>query len=58
MFENNIFDEYLEKESKKVLKKLRNDEVLTQDDKLIMILKSQINHFYHLDVELLENIKN
>ena len=57
MFENNIFDEYLEEESKRVLKKLKNEEVLTQDDKLIMILKSQTNHFHHLDVELREDMQ-
>ena len=57
MFENNIFDEYLEEESKRVLKKLKDEEVLTQDDKLIMILKSQTNHFHHLDIELREDIK-
>ncbi len=58
MFENNIFDEYLEEESKRVLKKLRDDEVLNQDDKLIMVLKSQTNHFHHLDIELREDIKD
>ena len=58
MFENNIFDEYLEEESKRVLKKLKDEEALTQDDKLIMILKSQTNHFHHLDIELREDIKD
>jgi DNA anti-recombination protein RmuC len=57
MFENNIFDEYLEEETKRVLGKLKGNKVLTQDDKLIMILKSQTNHFHHLDVELREDIK-
>ncbi len=57
MFENNIFDDYLELESKRVLKKLNDNELLTQDDKLIMVLKSQTNHFYHLDIELKEDIK-
>ncbi len=53
MFESNIFDEYLAEESRRVLDKLRKgEEPLSQDDKLIMILKSQTNHFHHLDVEL------
>ena len=43
MFESNIFDEYLEDEAKRVL---------TQDDKLIMILKSQTNYFYHQFFEI------
>ncbi len=58
MFESNIFDEYLAEESKRVLDKLRKgEEPLSQDDKLIMILKSQTNHFHHLDVELRQDMK-
>ncbi len=59
MFESNIFDEYLAEESKRVLDKLRKgEEPLSQDDKLIMILKSQTNHFHHLDVELRQDMKD
>ncbi|VFM98158.1 MAG: hypothetical protein BECKG1743D_GA0114223_102497 [Candidatus Kentron sp. G] len=52
MLENDIFEQWLGDEAARVLAKLKNDEPLTQDDKLIIVLKGQMNHFYHLDVEL------
>nr|VFK62799.1 MAG: hypothetical protein BECKTC1821F_GA0114240_108014 [Candidatus Kentron sp. TC] len=35
-----------------MLARLKNNEPLSQDDKLIIVLKGQMNHFHHLDVEL------
>nr|VFK20563.1 MAG: hypothetical protein BECKLPF1236B_GA0070989_12161 [Candidatus Kentron sp. LPFa] len=52
MLENDIFEEWLQDEAKRVLAKLKDNQLLTQDDKLIIVLKGQINHFHHLDVEL------
>nr|VFK63074.1 MAG: hypothetical protein BECKUNK1418G_GA0071005_102911 [Candidatus Kentron sp. UNK]VFK70710.1 MAG: hypothetical protein BECKUNK1418H_GA0071006_103611 [Candidatus Kentron sp. UNK] len=52
MLENDIFEEWLHDEAKRVLAKLKDNQLLTQDDKLIIVLKGQINHFHHLDVEL------
>nr|VFK11401.1 MAG: hypothetical protein BECKLPF1236A_GA0070988_100542 [Candidatus Kentron sp. LPFa]VFK27582.1 MAG: hypothetical protein BECKLPF1236C_GA0070990_100492 [Candidatus Kentron sp. LPFa] len=52
MLENDIFEEWLQDEAKRVLAKLKDNQILTQDDKLIIVLKGQINHFHHLDVEL------
>nr|VFK20569.1 MAG: hypothetical protein BECKLPF1236B_GA0070989_12163 [Candidatus Kentron sp. LPFa] len=52
MLENDIFEEWLQDEAKRVLAKLKDNQLLTQDDKLVIVLKGQINHFHHLDVEL------
>nr|VFK30441.1 MAG: hypothetical protein BECKLPF1236C_GA0070990_101109 [Candidatus Kentron sp. LPFa] len=52
MLENDIFEQWLHDEAKRVLAKLKDNQLLTQDDKLIIVLKGQINHFHHLDVEL------
>nr|VFJ92258.1 MAG: hypothetical protein BECKH772B_GA0070898_100277 [Candidatus Kentron sp. H]VFK00825.1 MAG: hypothetical protein BECKH772A_GA0070896_102041 [Candidatus Kentron sp. H]VFK04855.1 MAG: hypothetical protein BECKH772C_GA0070978_102151 [Candidatus Kentron sp. H] len=52
MLENDLFEEWLDAEAKRVLTKLRENAPLTQDDKLVIVLKGQMNHFQHLDVEL------
>nr|VFK30111.1 MAG: hypothetical protein BECKMB1821G_GA0114241_10594 [Candidatus Kentron sp. MB] len=52
MLENDIFGQWLDTEAERVLGKLHSEQPLTQDDKLIIILKGQENHFRHLDVEL------
>ena len=59
MFKDDIFDEWLDSESKKVLEKLKNKETsLTIEDKMILTLKAQTNHFYHLDMELKKEIED
>nr|VFK15873.1 MAG: hypothetical protein BECKLPF1236B_GA0070989_10852 [Candidatus Kentron sp. LPFa] len=52
MLENDIFEQWLAAEAERVLAKLKNSEIITHDDKLIIVLKGQTNHFQHLDVEL------
>ncbi|VFM96188.1 MAG: hypothetical protein BECKG1743D_GA0114223_100463 [Candidatus Kentron sp. G] len=52
MLENDIFEQWLSDEADRVLVKLKKNEPLSQDDKLIIVLKGQMNHFHHLDVEL------
>nr|VFK40583.1 MAG: hypothetical protein BECKSD772F_GA0070984_10633 [Candidatus Kentron sp. SD]VFK45646.1 MAG: hypothetical protein BECKSD772E_GA0070983_10583 [Candidatus Kentron sp. SD] len=52
MLENDIFEQWLNTEGDRVLAKLRNSESITQDDKLIILLKGQMNHIQHLDVDL------
>nr|VFK37945.1 MAG: hypothetical protein BECKTC1821E_GA0114239_1001160 [Candidatus Kentron sp. TC] len=56
MLENDLFEQWLADEAARVLAKLKNNEPLTQDDKLIIVLKGQMNHFHHLDVELRQEI--
>nr|VFJ61910.1 MAG: hypothetical protein BECKDK2373B_GA0170837_11058 [Candidatus Kentron sp. DK]VFJ68297.1 MAG: hypothetical protein BECKDK2373C_GA0170839_11804 [Candidatus Kentron sp. DK] len=56
MLENGIFEKWLDDEADRVLAKLKKNEPLTQDDKLIIVLKGQMNHFHHLDVELRQEI--
>nr|VFJ67406.1 MAG: hypothetical protein BECKDK2373B_GA0170837_11916 [Candidatus Kentron sp. DK]VFJ67551.1 MAG: hypothetical protein BECKDK2373C_GA0170839_11669 [Candidatus Kentron sp. DK] len=57
MLENDLFEQWLAEEAARVLAKLKNNEPLTQDDKLIIVLKGQMNHFHHLDVELRQEIQ-
>jgi archaellum component FlaC len=58
MFQDDIFDEWLDSESKSVLKKFKTNEPLTIEDKMVLTLKAQTNHFAHLDVELRKDIKD
>ena len=56
MFDNEIFDKWLDKEAEKVIQKLTDGEKLEGEDKLILMLKAQTNHFHHLDKEIREEI--
>jgi len=56
MFNNEIFDKWLDKEAERVIEKLTNNEKIENEDKLILMLKAQTNHFYHLDKEIREEI--
>nr|VFJ89144.1 MAG: hypothetical protein BECKH772A_GA0070896_100134 [Candidatus Kentron sp. H]VFJ91242.1 MAG: hypothetical protein BECKH772B_GA0070898_1001522 [Candidatus Kentron sp. H]VFJ97677.1 MAG: hypothetical protein BECKH772C_GA0070978_100153 [Candidatus Kentron sp. H] len=58
MLENDIFEQWLRDEADRVLAKLKANEPITQDDKLIIVLHSQANHFHHLDVELRRNMRD
>ena len=56
LFEDSMFDEWLDSEAKRVYEKFKGDEALTPEDKIVLVLKSQSNHFHHLDIELREKI--
>ena len=58
MFREDIFDKWLNNESEKVQLKLEKDEALTQDDKLIVLIKQQSNHIFHLDIDLRKEIED
>ena len=59
MFNDDIFDKWLDKEANKVLEKLNSDDkVLSVEDKMILTLKAQTNHFHHLDIDLKQNIES
>ena len=58
MFEQDVFEQWLEEEAAKVSEKLKNKETsLNLEDKIILTLKAQANHFYHLDLELRDEIR-
>jgi uncharacterized protein (DUF3084 family) len=57
MFDNNFFDEWLDEEARRVQDKIKAGHALDADDKVLLILKAQVNHFYHLDIDLREEVK-
>lgn len=56
MFENQLFDHWLNKKSQDILSKMDKEQVTTED-MLILTLKAQTNHFHHMDVEFREEFK-
>jgi len=58
MFQDDIFDEWLDSESQSVLNKFKTNEPLSIEDKMILTLKAQTNHFYHLDQDIRKDISD
>lgn len=56
MFENHLFDHWLQQKSQDILAKMDKEKVTTED-MLILTLKAQTNHFHHMDVEFREEFK-
>jgi uncharacterized protein YjcR len=56
MFENQLFDHWLQQKSQEILAKLDKEKVSTED-MLILTLKAQTNHFHHMDVEFRDEFK-
>ncbi len=52
MFENDIFENWLDEKSKEIVSKLGNKESLSSEEMIILVLKAQTNHFHHLDSDL------
>lgn len=57
MFDNDFFDEWLDEEIRRVQSKIKGGQVLDADDKVLLILKGQVNHFYHLDIDLRQEVQ-
>ncbi len=51
MFENDVFDTWLDAKSKEIILKL-DKEKLSSEEMIILMLKAQTNHFAHLDIDL------
>jgi hypothetical protein len=56
VFDNEIFDSWLTKKSDEILSKV-DREAISTEEMLILILKAQTNHFYHMDIEFREEFK-
>jgi hypothetical protein len=56
VFENQLFDHWLNKKSQDILSKMDKEQVTTED-MLILTLKAQTNHFHHMDVEFRDEFK-
>lgn len=57
VFNNMIFDSWLNRKSDEILSKV-DRETISNEDMLILILKAQTNHFHHMDDEFREEFKH
>ncbi len=56
VFDNYVFDSWLNKKSDEILSKVDKSTISTEE-MLTLILKAQTNHFHHMDVEFREEFK-
>lgn len=56
VFENQLFDHWLNQKSQEILSKMEKEKVTTED-MLILTLKAQTNHFHHMDLEFRDEFK-
>jgi uncharacterized coiled-coil DUF342 family protein len=52
MFENDVFENWLDKQANKIVGKLGEGQNLSSEEMIILVLKAQANHFAHLDQDL------
>jgi predicted nuclease with TOPRIM domain len=57
MFENNIFEKWLDEKSQELVNKIGSGEALSSEEMIILVLKAQSNHFYHLDKDLRDEMR-
>ena len=51
VFNNEIFDSWLNKKSDEILSKVDREKISTEE-MIILVLKAQTNHFHHMDVDM------
>ena len=51
VFNNEIFDSWLNKKSDEILSKVDRERISTEE-MIILVLKAQTNHFYHMDIDM------
>ena len=58
MFNNDIFEKWLDKKSSELVDKIGEEKALTSEEMIILVLKAQANHFAHLDRDLRTDMLN
>ena len=56
MFDDDLFDAWLDKKSKDIFVQLGDDKTPSGEEMIILVLKAQTNHFAHLDRDLREEM--
>ena len=56
VFNNEIFDSWLNKKSDEILSKVDREKISTEE-MIVLVLKAQTNHFHHIDVDMREQFK-
>ena len=58
MFDNSMFEDWLDKKAFEVFQKVGRNESIRSDEMMILILKAQANHFMHLDADLRKDMRD
>ena len=58
MFDNDMFEEWLDKKAAEVFEKVGRGESIRSEEMMILVLKAQANHFMHLDTDLRSEMKD
>ena len=58
MFDDKLFDDWLDGQAQKVMEKVASGEGIAPEQMMILMLKAQTNHFAHLDVDLRSDMQN
>nr|VFK24272.1 MAG: hypothetical protein BECKLPF1236C_GA0070990_100122 [Candidatus Kentron sp. LPFa] len=57
MFDNDIFEKWLDTKSQEIVEKMGRGEPLLTEEMMVLVLKAQSNHFHHLDKDLRNEMK-
>ena len=57
MFDNDIFEKWLDSKSAEIVDKMSRGEPLLTEEMMVLVLKAQSNHFHHLDKDLRNETK-
>ena len=58
MFDNSMFEDWLDKKAFDVFQKVGRNESIRSDEMMILVLKAQANHFIHLDADLRKDMRD
>ena len=58
MFDNSIFEKWLDDQAGELVKKIGAGEKLSSEEMIILVLKAQSNHFEHLDTDLRKDMRD
>nr|VFJ68577.1 MAG: hypothetical protein BECKDK2373C_GA0170839_11878 [Candidatus Kentron sp. DK] len=57
MFDNDVFEKWLDSQSGEIVEKMGRGEPLRTEEMMVLVLKTQANHFHHLDKDLRGEMK-
>ena len=57
MFDNDVFEKWLDSQSGEIVEKMGRGEPLRTEEMMVLVLKAQANHFHHLDKDLRNEMK-
>ena len=58
MFDDNMFEKWLNEKAGEVFDKVGREEAIRPDEMIILVLKAQVNHFTHRDTDLRKDMRD